>query len=76
MLQYSQKSSMTLNFNKQKNMIVFDHLSPVDANYSGHYEYYGPDFSYDALLFVDGKWKYQPDIDIRLDKPAKKKRKP
>lgn len=76
MLQYSEKSSMTLNYNKQKNMIIFDHLSPVKSQYTGHYEYYGADFSYDALMFVDGKWKYQPDIDIRLDKPAKKKRKP
>lgn len=76
MLQFSEKSSMTLNYNKQKNMIVFDHLAPVNSQYTGHYEYYGADFSYDALLFVDGKWKYQPDIDIRLDKPARKKRKP
>ncbi len=75
MLQYSEKSSMTLNFNKEKQMIVFDHLSPVKPRYTGHYEYYGADFSYDALLFENGKWKYQADIDVRLNKP-KKKRKP
>lgn len=75
MLQYSEKSSMTLNYNREKGMIIFDHLSPAKPSYTGHYEYYGADFSYDGFIFENGKWKYTSDVDIRLEKPKKKKTK-
>lgn len=73
-LEYSQKSSMTLRYNKQKEAIIFDHLAPSKNLYSGHYNYYGSDFSFDAFSFFDGRWHYKPDIDIRNPKPLKKKK--
>lgn len=75
LLTYSQKSSMTLQYNRQKNMIIFDHLSPVNPLYSGKYDYYGADFTFDAYEFIDGHWLYHPDIDIRNPKPLKKQKK-
>jgi len=72
--EYSQKSSMTLRYNEQKDAIIFDHLAPSKNIYSGHFDYYGSDFSFDAFSFYDGKWHYKSDIDIRNPKPLKKKR--
>jgi hypothetical protein len=70
--EYSQQSSMTLAYNKNKKMIVFDHLSPSRPAYRGHADYYGADFSYDAYEFEDGKWMLRQDIDARNPKPENK----
>ena len=63
--EFSARAIMSLNYNENKKMIVFDHLSPSQPSYQGNYQFYGPDFSYDGLKFDDGKWNLQKDIDIR-----------
>jgi hypothetical protein len=63
--QYAKDISMSLRFNKKKKMIVFDHLVPQKPSLEGMYEFYGPDFSYDAYQWKKGKWKYVKDIDAR-----------
>jgi hypothetical protein len=63
--EYSANISMTLKHNRKNNLIVFDHLSPIQSKYEGKYEFYGPDFSYDALEFRNGAWIYKEDIDIK-----------
>lgn len=69
--EYSSKANMALDYIKKKDIIVFDHLSPSRPIYTGKYEFYGPDFSYDALFYEDGIWVYKQDIDIRNNKPQK-----
>ena len=59
---------MHLRYDEDRNVIVFDHLSPSDPNLEGQFEFYGPDFSYDMLEFKDGKWNYVKDIDARNEK--------
>jgi hypothetical protein len=56
---------MNLSYNEKMKMIVFDHLSPSESKYAGQYMYYGPDFSYDGLLFKDKKWFYQAHLDLK-----------
>ncbi len=63
--EYSSKVSMSLKYNKDLNMIVFDHLSPSKPSYEGYFMYYGPDFSYDGLIFKNGIWNEVKDIDVR-----------
>ena len=63
--EYSSKVSMSLKYNKDLKMIVFDHLSPSKPSYTGHFMYYGPDFSYDGLDFKDGIWHEIHDVDVR-----------
>jgi len=43
---------------RKMNMIIFDHLSPSKPSYTGNYQFYGPDFSYDGLevLMDIGTW--------------------
>lgn len=73
--EYSERSSMAFRYEDRLDMIVFDHLSPAKEVYKGHAEFYGSDFSYDALQYNDDVWKYLPDVDIRNIKPPKTKKK-
>lgn len=65
--EYSSQINMTLTYDEKKQMIVYDHLSPSRPSLEGEYEYYGPDFSYDALKFERGIWNTYSDVDIRDD---------
>ncbi len=60
--EYNERVQMMLDYNTEKKMIIFDHLSPVKPSLEGQYQFYGPDLSYDGLLFIDGKWVFQSDI--------------
>jgi len=66
--EYNNKATMTLRYEQNAKMLVFDHLSPSDPKYKGQTRFYGPDFSYDGLFFKDGQWNYSPDIDVRNPK--------
>ncbi|TFH37656.1 MAG: hypothetical protein E4G95_04585 [Bacteroidia bacterium] len=70
---YSSEVSMMLRADKEKNRIIFDHLSPADPGFTGVYQYYGPDSSYDALELRDGIWWLVEDIDLRNREEGKKK---
>lgn len=63
--EYSAQADMALNYDREKEMIVFDHLSPSKPSLTGQLEFYGPDFSYDGLKFERGIWNLYPDIDVR-----------
>lgn len=65
--EFNGQINMTLTFDKEKEMIVFDHLSPSRPSLKGQYEFYGPDFSYDGLKFERGIWNSYTDIDVRDD---------
>ncbi|MCF8233009.1 MAG: hypothetical protein K9J27_12565 [Bacteroidales bacterium] len=65
--EYAEFATMTLQYDEDKDMIVYDHLSPSKPRYEGQYEFYGPDFSYDGLRFEDGIWNTYFDLDIRLN---------
>ncbi|MBS0011153.1 MAG: hypothetical protein KFF49_07075 [Bacteroidales bacterium] len=60
---YSPLAIMSLQFSPDRSMIIFDHLAPSSPRFEGQYMYYGPDFSYDALEFIDGKLILVEDID-------------
>lgn len=63
--EFNAQTHMTLTYDKGKEMIVFDHLSPSRPSLKGQYEFYGPDFSYDGFKFENGIWNLYPDIDVR-----------
>ena len=63
--EFNGQTNMTLTFDKEKEMIVFDHLSPSRPSLKGQFEFYGPDFSYDGLKFERGIWNSYTDIDVR-----------
>lgn len=63
--EYSKEVSMSLNWNEQMDMIVFDHLSPPDDKLMDQYAFYGPDMSFDGFKWEKGKWKYFEKIDVK-----------
>ncbi|MBN1414347.1 MAG: hypothetical protein JW973_04550 [Bacteroidales bacterium] len=63
--EYSAKVGMSLRYNESLKMIVFDHLSPAKPSYTGNYQFYGPDFSYDALKFTENFWVLFEDVNVR-----------
>ncbi len=71
--EYSSKTVMSLQYDKKYKAIVFDHLSPSKSIYKNNYQFYGPDFTFDAYYFEDGKWIYKSKIEV--NNPKKKKNK-
>ncbi len=61
--EYSSKVVMMVRYVPAMDMIIYDHLSPGSPRLKGLYRYYGPDFSYDGLRFVNGRWIHQQDVE-------------
>lgn len=62
MYEYANDVSMALNYDEKEKMIIMDHLAPEDSRFEGQRQFYGPDFSYDALEFVKGEWVFKKDV--------------
>jgi len=69
--EYTRQASMLLKYIPEKDMIVFDHLSPPDDKQKNMPETYGPDLSYDGYELVNGKWKLVENLDMRNMPDAK-----
>ena len=63
--QYSSEVAMALRYDPQLKQIVFDHLVPLHPLYTGFYQFYGPNGSYDGLKFIEGIWVFEEDVDAR-----------
>jgi hypothetical protein len=63
--EYSSEVVMFLRFIPERDMIIYDHLSPASPRLRGQYRFYGPDFSYDGLKFENSRWVHIPDVDWR-----------
>ena len=63
---------MSLRFDEQLKMIIFDHLAPSSALYTNNFKFYGPDFTFDGLKFDDGVWQYFPNVNFHNTNKAKK----
>ena len=61
-MEYREEASVTLNYDPDSKMIVFDHLVPPSDNAAGMYAFYIPDGSYDAFEFKSGKWQHRDNI--------------
>jgi hypothetical protein len=62
--EYNEKAIMILRYDRDNEMIVFDHLAPSKPSLKDKYEFYGPDFTYDGLKFEKGIWEHYSNIDI------------
>lgn len=70
--EYSARASMTVKYIDEAETIVFDHLSPSRPDYTGNYQFYGPDFTFDGFRYEKGEWIYHQNIDVRNPKRVKK----
>lgn len=60
--EHAAKTVMTLRYDTERQMIVFDHLSPESPSLAEFREYYVPDMSYDGYRFENNKWRLHEDI--------------
>jgi hypothetical protein len=72
-LEYSKHATVSLKYYDKKDdqRIVFDHLSPENPQAEGIKEFYHPDGTFNALVWKNGKWILEQDVDVRLDKKIK-----
>jgi len=63
--EFAEDVVMTIRYNGDSKMIVFDHLSPIEPALRNNPRFYAPDSSYDGFRFRKGIWEYVPDLDIR-----------
>jgi len=73
---YSAFSVVNLKFDEKLNMIIFDHVAAAEPKYNGQFEYYGPDLTFDGLVFKKGVWEYTPNLDLRQPFDPSPKHKP
>lgn len=70
--EYSENAVMSLKYHPEREQIIFDFLVPSSSKLKGIYEYYGPALNrFDALTIEKGKWIYEEDINIELDRNIK-----
>jgi hypothetical protein len=69
--EHSNKAFMSLNYDADRESIIFDHLSPETPSLIGFYEYYVPDLSYDQLTLSNNKWVLNENIVSVNGKEAK-----
>ena len=62
--EYDKNAQFTLDYNKKKKTITFDHLVPTRQTADGK-EVMAPDGSYDALVFKKDVWSYQTDVKVK-----------
>lgn len=62
--EYSARVSMTLQYSEKEQLIIYDNLEPTQAKYKGHYEFYGPDLTFNALQLRFGKWDEIENIQV------------
>ncbi|MBP5260082.1 MAG: hypothetical protein J6Z12_05585 [Paludibacteraceae bacterium] len=67
--EYSAKAQMSIQYDAENNRFVFDHLSPSEPALKGLYQYYGPDFSYEALSLKKKRWMLEDDVDVKNPMP-------
>ncbi|MCZ2443817.1 MAG: hypothetical protein LC101_08605 [Flavobacteriales bacterium] len=65
--EYKAQANMSLRYIEKQKMFVFDHLSPEHPSLKGQYQYYVPDFSYDAYKLEKHKWVYVADVYTKND---------
>ncbi|MCC5917749.1 MAG: hypothetical protein JJU02_10550 [Cryomorphaceae bacterium] len=59
---YSARVSASFKYMEKEDMIVLDHLAPPEGFPLRQWMHYGPDFSYDGLVFEKGKWKLEEGV--------------
>ena len=61
-LKYGGNYTASVRWLEDEEMIVMDHLAPPDAKLKGVYRMYGPDMSYDALVWDKNWWHLETEV--------------
>lgn len=61
---YNKFNSMLLQFDKNVNLIVFDHLAPMDPAKKNDPQFYASDSSFDGYKIVNGRLKLMENVEL------------
>lgn len=64
-MQYSAAFSAMLRWDEDEDRILMDHLEPQDVKMKKMYRFYGPDFTYDALVWGKKGWELEENVSVR-----------
>ncbi len=64
--EYAQQAKMNIIHQPKQNRLVFNHLEPMSPQYQNQYDYYAPDFSFDALELKKGIWQMKENINPQM----------
>lgn len=73
--EYASMVSMKLNWEESDKYIIMDHLSPLNSDKKEFANYYGPDLTFDAFRWVNGKWTLYENVKAPNKNKVVKKRK-
>jgi hypothetical protein len=57
-IEYKNRASATLNYNKERDLVVYDHLVPPDKKSRGSKFLYVPDGTYKGFKLKGGRWQH------------------
>ncbi len=63
--EYNKQNSMTVAYDKNVNMVIFDHLAPYEPNMVGNFEFYGSDLSFDGYMINYQKMYLRENIPLK-----------
>lgn len=61
---YAANVNMSVKYEPAHKTVVIDHLNTFDKEFEGMSEFYGPDFSYDALKWEKDRWRFYEDYNV------------
>lgn len=64
-LEYADGVTAMLRWREDLRMIVMDHLSAPEPQLQGNTSFYGPDMTYDALVWQKNHWVLKENLEIR-----------
>jgi len=73
--EYASMVSMKLNWDNDDKYIIMDHLSPLSSDKKEFANYYGPDLTFDAFRWKNGKWTLYENVKAPNKNKILKKKK-
>lgn len=73
MFEYDKLAQMTIDYDKRKKRVVYNHLVPIRTADNGK-EIYAPDETWDALVYKNDLWTEQEDVRVKIKREKKNKK--
>ncbi|MCO5268461.1 MAG: hypothetical protein M9897_06170 [Brumimicrobium sp.] len=71
LFEYSARATMSMRYDKSRNKIIMDHLTPEVPKFKEFREFYVPDLSYDAYKWNGSQWELEEDVVAINDEKSK-----
>ena len=70
MIEYKENAQVSMRYDNDLQMIMYDHLIPIDEKAEGMYEFYVPDGSYEGFQYHKKKWNHVSSMFDQTQKEA------